>query len=65
MIIEQYLLLTDKSRNIVLLNLQQREVVWGYSSPIYKGFKNLSVRSNLFFVEQPETNSIYCFSTNK
>ncbi len=65
MIIEKYLLLTDKTRNIVLLNLQQGKVVWGYSSPIYKGFKNVSVCNNLFFVEQPETNSIYCFSTNK
>lgn len=63
-IIGQYLLLTDKTRNIVLLNLQKGKAVWGYSSPIYSGFKNLSVCNNLFFVEQPETNSIYCFSTN-
>jgi len=65
MIIEQYLLLTDKSRNIALLNVKQGKVVWGYSSPIYKGFNNLTVRNHLFFIEQPETNSIYCFSTNK
>jgi outer membrane protein assembly factor BamB len=61
----QYILVSDPNGNLFLIDTDDGNLVWAYSSNDEGDYVNIRVHEDVFFAEQFETNSIYCFSLAK
>ncbi|HPJ13018.1 MAG TPA: PQQ-like beta-propeller repeat protein [Caldisericia bacterium] len=61
----QYILGSDFNGNLFLIDTEDGNLMWGYSSNNGGDYINIRVHENIFFAEQRGTNSIYCFSIAK
>ncbi len=61
----QYILGSDFNGNLFLIDTEDGNLMWAYSSNNGGDYINIRVHENIFFAEQRGTNSIYCFSLAK
>jgi outer membrane protein assembly factor BamB len=61
----QYILVSGFNGNLFLIDTDDGNLVWAYSSNGEGDYLNIRVHEDVFFAEQFETNSIYCFSLAK
>jgi outer membrane protein assembly factor BamB len=61
----QHILISATNGNLFLINSMDGNLVWAYSSNDGDNYVNIRIHEDLFFAEQLETNSIYCFSLAK
>jgi outer membrane protein assembly factor BamB len=61
----QYFLVSDFNGNLFLIDTEDGNLMWAYSSNDEGDYVNIRVHEDVFFAEQLETNSIYCFSLAK
>jgi outer membrane protein assembly factor BamB len=61
----QYILVSDFKGNLFLIDTDDGNLVWAYSSNDEGDYVNIRVHEDLFFAKQRGTNSIYCFSLAK
>jgi len=61
----QYILVSDFNGNLFLIDTEDGNLMWAYSSNNGGDYINIRVHENKFFAEQRGANSIYCFSIAK